>query len=138
VARTETTLVDANILLDLVTKDPVWWAWSIDQLDQAPMRGPLWINDIIYAEVSTRFATVEALDDVIDGSGLVIHAVPRPALFLAAKMFQRTRRNGSTRTGVLPDFFTGAHAAVAGVPVLTRDPSRYRRCFPTLSVLAPT
>ncbi len=137
-ARAEPTLVDANIQLDLVTKDTVWWAWSVDQLNHAALRGPLWINDLVYAEVSTSFATIEALDDFIDGSGLVMRPVPRPALFLAAKVFQGYRRRGGTRTGVLPDFFICAHAAVAGVPVLTRDPRRFRRYFPTLSVRAPT
>jgi len=134
VARTEGTLVDANILLDLVTDDPVWAAWSMDQLDEAAWRGPVWINEIVFAEVSVGFVSLEVLEEFVAGTGL---AMPRAALFLAGKAFQRYRRSGGTRTGVLPDFFIGAHAAVAGVPVLTRDPRRYRRYFPTLSVLAP-
>ncbi len=136
-ARIEATLVDANILLDLVTNDFVWSEWSAEQLTMAAMRGPLWINDIVYAEVSVGFETIEAVDTAIGAARLVRQAIPPAALFLAAKVFQRYRRSGGTRTGVLPDFFIGAHAAVAGVPVLTRDPRPYRRYFPKLSVVSP-
>ncbi len=121
------TLIDTNVLLDLVTDDPNWVAWSTAQLDAAALRGPLLINDIVYAELSVRFSTIETLDA----------PMPRAALFLAGKAFQLYRRRGGQRSGVLPDFFIGAHAAVAGLDLLTRDIGRYGTYFPTLTILSP-
>jgi len=131
------TLVDTNVLLDLVTDDPEWAAWSIGQLDAAAVRGPLAINAVIYAELSIRFASIETLDAVIEDARLSIAEIPRAALFLARKAFQRYRAQGGRRTGVLPDFFIGAHAAVAGLTLLTRDPRRYRSYFADLALIAP-
>ena len=131
------TLVDTNVLLDLVTDDPQWAAWSIGQLDAAAVRGPLAINAVIYAELSIRFASIETLDAVIEDARLSIAEIPRAALFLAGKAFQRYRAQGGRRTGVLPDFFIGAHAAVAGLTLLTRDPRRYRSHFTELALIAP-
>ena len=131
------TLVDTNILLDLVTNDPTWADWSIAQLDAAALKGPLVINDVVYAELSVRFATIEALDALLDEAGVIMHAIPRASLFLAGKVFHRYRAAGGGRTSVLPDFFIGAHAAVAGLPLLSRDPGRYRTYFPTLELLTP-
>ena len=130
-------LIDTNVLLDLVTDDPVWAEWSIQQLDSASFRGPLAINDVVYAELSVRFERIEDLDDVLDEAGITLAPIPRAALFLAGKVFQRYRAAGGIRNGVLPDFFIGAHAAVAGLPLLTRDVQRYRTYFPSLSVIAP-
>ncbi len=92
---------------------------------------------MVYAELSVRFATIEALDAVVDEAGLAFAAMPRAALFLAGKAFQRYRAAGGSRTGVLPDFFIGAHAAVADLPLITRDPVRYRTYFPTVELVAP-
>ena len=92
---------------------------------------------MVYAELSARFAKVEAVEDFVDKAGLVMSATPRAALFLAAKTFTRYRRAGGTRTGVLPDFFIGAHAAVLGCPLLTRDRSRYRSYFPGIEIVSP-
>lgn len=131
------TLVDTNVLLDLVTDDPDWADWSIRQLDAAGIRGALVIDDVVYAELSVRFATIEALDAVLRDARLSIAAMPRAALFLAGKVFQRYRMAGGTRTGVLPDFFIGAHAAVAGLPLLTRDARRYRQYFPSIDLITP-
>ena len=131
------TLVDTNVLLDLVTDDPDWADWSIGQLDAASLRGALAINDVAYAELSVRFRAIEALDQVLDEVGVAMAAMPRPALFLAGKVFQRYRAAGGARTGVLPDFFIGAHAAVAGLPLLTRDARRFRSYFPTIELVAP-
>jgi len=131
------TLVDTNVLLDLVTDDPAWARWSMAQLEAASLAGPLHINDIIYAELAVRYALVEELDKLVAGLGLVHIAMPRGALFLAAKAFQRYRKAGGTRTGVLPDFFIGAHAAVLNLPLLTRDRQRYDSYFPTLELIAP-
>jgi hypothetical protein len=131
------TLIDTNVLLDVVTDDPDWAEWSIRALDAAALGGPLLINDVIYAELSVRFPAIEALDAVIEEAGLEHAATPRAALFLAGKAFQRYRAKGGARTGVLPDFFIGAHAAVDGLALLTRDFGRYRSYFPTLRIVAP-
>jgi predicted nucleic acid-binding protein len=131
------TLVDTNILLDLVTNDPVWADWSIRQLDAAAIRGPLTINSVVYAELSVGFERIEDLDDVVDEAGLTLVDIPRAALFLAGKVFRRYRAAGGPRSGVLPDFFIGAHAAVAGWPLLTRDVQRYRTYYPSLTLIAP-
>ncbi len=131
------TLVDTNVLLDVFTDDPVWADWSIRQLDAAAIRGPLAVNDVVYAELSVRFAAIEALDDLLREASVGLAATPRAALFLASKAFARYRESGGARTGVLPDFFIGAHAAVAGLPLLTRDARRYRTYFPRVELMAP-
>ena len=131
------TLIDTNVLLDLVTDDPRWAAWSIEQLEAASLRGPLLINDAVYAELSVRYARIEDLDAFVEAAALEVAAIPRAALFLAGKAFARYRRSGGTRGGVLPDFFIGAHAAVGGLPLLTRDVGRYRTYFPSLTLIAP-
>ena len=131
------TLIDTNVLLDLVTNDPAWADWSISQLDAASLKGSLAIDDVIYAELSVRFDTIEALDAVLYEANVVMETIPRPALFLAGKVFQRYRAAGGQRTGVLPDFFIGAHAAVAGFSLLTRDAQRYRSYFPTIDLITP-
>jgi len=131
------TFVDTNVLLDIVTDDPKWADWSIAQLENASLRGTLWINDIVYAELAVRYDRIEEVDALLDQAGLELAPVPREALFLASKVFTRYRKAGGTRTGVLPDFFIGAHAAVSGLPLLTRDVARYRTYFPTLTLIAP-
>jgi len=131
------TLVDTNVLLDLVTADPVWANWSIAALDAADTAGPVWINDVVYAELSVRFAEIETLDTMLDEARVDLAPIPRPALFLAGKAFLRYRAAGGGRTGVLPDFFIGAHAAVANWNLLTRDAARYRTYFPTVRLIAP-
>ena len=131
------TLIDTSVLLDLVTNDPVWADWSVSQLDAASLRGPLAIDDVVYAELSVRFNTIEALEAMLDDADVAMEAIPRPALFLAAKVFQRYRAGGGQRTGVLPDFFIGAHAAVTGFSLLTRDARRFRAYFPTIELITP-
>jgi predicted nucleic acid-binding protein len=131
------TLVDTNVLLDLVTNDPVWADWSIEQLERASLAGPLLINDVVYAELAVRYERIEALDAFIDQAALVISPFPQAALFLAGKVFMQYRRAGGSRTGVLPDFFIGAQAAVQQLPLLTRDVSRYRAYFPTVELISP-
>lgn len=129
------TFIDTNVLLDLVTDDPNWADWSIAQLETASLRGPLLINDIVYAELAVRYKTIEELDAFIDAAGLEIQPIPRAALYLAGKAFTRYRKLGGSRTGVLPNFFIGAQAAVSGFTLLTRDISRYRTYFPTLTII---
>lgn len=135
---TEVTLVDTNILLDLVTNDTVWVDWSQRQLEVAAVRGTVVINNVVYAELSVGFLRVEEVDAVLAAAQVEMVAMPREALFLAGKVFQRYRAGGGTRSGVLPDFFIGAHAAVAQLPLLTRDVRRYRTYFPTVQLIAPT
>lgn len=131
------TLVDTNVLLDLVTDDPDWADWSVAQLETASLNEPLLINDAVYAELAVRYARIEDLETFLDAAGLEMTPMPRAALFLAGKVFTQYRRSGGTRTGVLPDFFIGAHAAVAQLPLLTRDVGRYRTYFPSLLLVTP-
>jgi hypothetical protein len=131
------TLVDTNVLLDVVTNDPRWANWSIAQLEAAGLNGPLLINDIIYAELAVRYERIEALEAFLAMADLELRATPRDALFLAGKVFTQYRKAGGSRTGVLPDFFIGAHAAVERLSVLTRDVGRYRTYFPSLTLITP-
>jgi predicted nucleic acid-binding protein len=131
------TLVDTNVLLDVFTKDPKWLGWSLARLEEASFRGLLLINDVIYAETSTRYPTIEDFETVLAGAGVRVAPTPRMALFLAGKAFTQYRSAGGIRTGVLADFFIGAHAAVERCPLLTRDARRYRNYFPTVALIAP-
>ena len=130
-------LVDTNVLLDLITGDPQWAEWSRQQLDFAAARDEIAINDIIYAELSVRYGTIEALDEMLREAEVVSAVIPRPALFLAGKAFQRYRFAGGIKTGVLPDFFIGAHAVIADSMLITRDAARYRTYFPGIALIAP-
>jgi predicted nucleic acid-binding protein len=132
------TSVDTNVILDLVADDPRWSDWSALRLQMAAIAGPLAINDAVYAELSVRYDTIEALDAMLAALGVRLEPIPRAGLFLAAKAFRRYRLRGGTRTGVLPDFFIGAHAAVSHVALLARDPTRYRDYFPTLRLGNPS
>lgn len=131
------TLVDSNVLLDIVTDGQAWADWSLDQLEQAALNGPLVINDVIYAEVSARYVTIEAVDAMLDELGIAVAPIPRAALFLAGKAYLQYRAGGGLRTGVLADFFIGAHAAVEQLPLLTRDARRYQSYFPTIRLITP-
>ena len=130
-------LVDTNVLVDALQDDPQWADWSIAQLRAQAKIHELAINPVIYAEVSLSFSTIESLDRVVETMELTLREIPRPALFLAAKAYLQYRRRGGSKAQVLPDFFIGAHAAVEGWPLLTRDASRFRTYFPSLQVIAP-
>lgn len=130
-------LVDTNVLVDVLENDPDWADWSVAQLRAQAQIHRLVINPVIYAELSLTFSTVEGLDDALAGLQIPVIEIPRPALFLAGKAFVKYRRQGGTKTNVLADFFIGAHAAVAGLPVLTRDVRRVAGYFPTVAVIAP-
>lgn len=130
-------LVDTNVLIDVLEDDPQWADWSIEQLRAQSKVHPLAINPVIYAELSLTFSAVESLDKTVAEMDLLLQEIPRPALFLAGKAFIRYRRDGGAKTNVLADFFVGAHAAVAGCPVLTRDPRRYQSYFPSVTIIAP-
>ena len=130
-------LVDTNVLIEVLQNDPQWAGWSIAQLRAQAAIHELAINPVVYAEMSLSFSTLEALNRVIATMQLSLREIPLPALFLAGKAFAQYRRRGGGRAQVLPDFFIGAHAAVAGWPLLTRDASRFRTYFPGLDVIAP-
>lgn len=130
-------LVDTNVLIDVLEDEPQWADWSIAQLRAQSKIHPLAINPIIYSELSLAFSTVEALDDAVAKLGLDVLELPRPALFLAGKAFIRYRRRGGKKNNVLADFFIGAHAAVLGCSLLTRDAQRYRDYFPSVKLVTP-
>lgn len=130
-------LVDTNVLVDVLENDPDWADWSITQLQAQSRVHRLFINAVIYSELSLTFATVEALDQAIHAMELKLLEIPRPALFLAGKAFVRYRRSGGVKNNVLGDFFIGAHAAVNGMPILTRDTRRYTTYFPSVMLIAP-
>ena len=130
-------LVDTNVLVDVLEDDPQWADWSIRQLRFQSKIHRLVINPIVYSELSLTFSTVEVLDQTIAGLGLAMIEIPKPALFLAGKAFVRYRRQGGTKSNVLGDFFIGAHAAVSGLQILTRDTKRYRSYFPSVVLVAP-
>jgi predicted nucleic acid-binding protein len=130
-------LIDANVLLDVMTEDTRWLAWSAEAVARAADRHRLVINPIIYAEVSIRYSRIEELDAALPKTMFDREAIPYEAAFLAGKSFLAYRRRGGPKQSPLPDFFIGAHAAVAGYLLMTRDAARYRTYFPKLSLIAP-
>jgi predicted nucleic acid-binding protein len=130
-------MIDANVLLDVMTEDARWLAWSAGALERAAERYRLVINPVVYAEVSIRYTQIEELDIALPKSMFDREAIPYEAAFLAGKSFLAHRRRGGTRQSPLPDFFIGAHAAVAGYRLMTRDVARYRTYFPKLSLISP-
>lgn len=153
------TLVDSNVLLDVMTRDATWCDWSTQALATAAEAGPLWINPVIYAEVSVRFTRIEDLDDALPPDQFRRSQLPWDAAFLAGKAFLRHRRGrravartvtrtsaagrsasgtSAGRASTLPDFYIGAHAAVSQLALLTRDVNRYRAYFPTVHLVAPS
>lgn len=134
---TNGTLVDTNVLLDVLTEDERWSSWSIQALADAAEAGPLFINPVIYAEVSVRFSRIEDLDEALPPQDYRRASLPWDAAFLAGKAFLDYRRSGGSRASTLPDFFVGAHAAVAELALVTRDVARYRTYFPTVQLTTP-
>jgi predicted nucleic acid-binding protein len=130
-------LVDSNVLLDVLTEDPRWGRWSSEALARCADDASLAINPIIYAEVSIRFERVEELDEALPERAFQRLPLPWEAAFLAGKSFVRYRRRGGPRRAPLPDFYIGAHAAVADLKLLTRGAARYRSYFPRLRLIAP-
>lgn len=130
-------LVDTNVLVDVLQNDPQWAEWSLRQLRAQAQVHELFVNPVIYAELSLSFQSIEATDTALEGMGLTVEELSRPALFLAGRAFVKYRREGGTRTNVLPDFFIGAQAAVLGCGILTRDGRRYRTYFPRVPLIDP-
>jgi predicted nucleic acid-binding protein len=131
------TLVDTNVLSDVLANDPAWSSWSMKALARCAADGPLLISDVIYAEMAARVKSEAELTQVLGTLEVRLERIPVPALFVAGQTFARYRRLGGIRTGVLPDFFVGAHALVARLPLLTRDVRRYRTYFPEVELIAP-
>lgn len=130
-------LVDANVLLDVLTEDPKWSDWSAGQLDACAANSEMCINPIIYAEVSVGFERIEELDKALTPDAFTRLPLPWEAGFLAGKAFLRYRRAKGARTSPLPDFYIGAHAAIEGMTLLTRDAKRYRTYYPKLELICP-
>jgi len=130
------TVVDANVLLDLFTEDPVWLAWSKDALGEAIDVGPVIINPIVYAEISVRFERIEELENALPEQ-IEREDLPWEAAFVAGKCFRDYRQRGGTKRSPLPDLYIGAHAVVTGRALLTRDAARYRTALPSLALVSP-
>jgi len=130
-------LVDSNVILDVVTQDPRWFDRSAAVLARMAGDHELIVNPIVYAEVSVGFERIEELDAALPGESFRREPLPWEAAFLAGKCFVRYRRAGGSRRAPLPDFYIGAHAAVRGIPLLTRDAARYRAYFPRLELILP-
>ncbi len=128
-------LVDSSVVLDIFTADPVFYDRSLHLLARQGSSHELCINDIIYAEISAGFSRIEDLDRALQGAGFMVRALPKEALFLATKAFLLYRKRGGVKTTTLPDFFIGAHAAVANIPLITRDPDRIRSSFPSVKII---
>ena len=133
-----TVLVDSNVILDLFSQDPRWWSWSSAALEEAAGNDRLVINPIVYGEISFRFEAIEDLEDALPPI-IERESIPYEAAFLAAKAFTAYRRRAGAagRTSLLPDFYIGAHAAIRGYRLLTRDVARYRTYFPRVVLIAP-
>lgn len=130
-------LVDTNVLLDVLTDDPKWYDWSAGQLDACAADAELCINPIVYTEVSVGFERIEELDDALPADVFTRLELPWEAAFLAGKAFLQYRRARGERTSPLPDFYIGAHAAIDGMALLTRDAKRYRTYYPKLELICP-
>ncbi len=131
------TLVDSDVILDVLTEDAQWYDWSSAMLGNAATTGTLHINPLIYAEVSARFEGIEELDAALPPAYYRRVPLPWEAAFLAGQCFVKYRRRGGTRRSPMPDFYIGAHAALTGLTLLTRDARRYRTYFPRLRIVAP-
>lgn len=128
-------IVDSCVLIDIFTEDVRWFEWSAQALTAAANEGPVGINAVIYSEISLSFETIEVLDDALGGVELL--EIPRAAAFLAGRLFRTYRASGGRRTRPLPDFFIGAHAAVMGWPLLTRNPADFATRLPRLELISP-
>lgn len=131
------TLVDTNVLIDLVQDDPSWAVWSEAQLFEALKQGPLYINAVAYAELVPAFDDMAALDSFLNLAKITVKDISRPTAYLAGTAFLRYRRLKGTKTGVLADFFIGAHAQTEGWTLLTRDAARYKTYFPEAKLICP-
>ncbi len=130
-------LIDTNVIVDVLSRDPAWFEWSVETLERCADEGPIGINPIIYAELAVGFKRVEELDAALPSADWSRWALPWEAGFLAGRCFEHYRRGGGARTSPLPDFYIGAHAAVEGLTVVTRDVARFRTYFPGVQLVVP-
>ncbi len=130
-------LVDSNVILDLFEEDPGWVDWSESMLQQYSHTSPMYINPVIYSEISIGFKRIEELEDAITGCGFQMLQIPKEALFLAGKIFIKYKKRKGIKRSPLPDFFIGAHAAVNNLELITRDTQRYKSYFPTVKLISP-
>jgi predicted nucleic acid-binding protein len=130
-------LADSSVLLDVLTADPNWAEWSVKRLEKALGEGSVFIDPIVYAEISIGFSRIEDLEAALADSGLVWSELPREALFLAGRAFIQYRKSGGSKSAPLPDFLIGAHAAVSNLVLITRDPRRIRTHYPTVRISCP-
>lgn len=131
------TLVDTNVIADILMPDSEWQAWSIDRIDECRRRDTLATNDIVFAELSARLSSEADVQTVLTNLGIAFERIPTAGLFAAGQAYRRYRAAGGSRSTVLPDFFIGAHAQVTRVPILTRDARPYRTYFPDVVLIAP-
>jgi predicted nucleic acid-binding protein len=130
-------LVDTNVVVDILTGDKTWLEWSAEQLITHGRSGPLYINEICYAELAVRIESESKLQSELKELSIELERTPTRALFVAGQAFRRYRAAGGPRTTILPDFFVGAHAEIAQRPLLTRDPRRFRAYFPKVKLITP-
>jgi predicted nucleic acid-binding protein len=130
-------LIDSNVLLDVFLDDPDWAEWSEKKLDEFSQNYPLYINSIIYTEISIGFEYIELLENTLHDCKIKMLSIPKEALFLAGKVFLNYRKRTGKKTSPLPDFYIGAQAAVLELPILTRDTSRYNTYFSTVKLVSP-
>lgn len=130
-------MIDANVILDVITQDQEWSNWSARQMKRARQEGVLAINPLIYAELANSFQSADDLDNYLDPDDYARLALPWNAAFLAGRAFKAYRQKGGNKPSPLPDFYIGAHALVEGLTLLTRDASRYKTYFPKLKLIAP-
>jgi len=130
-------LVDSNIVLDVFLNDPKWADWSESKLDKYDQMGILYINSIVYSEISIGFKRIEDLESAIVRAGFQMLEIPKEALFLAGKAYLKYKKRGGIKTTPLPDFFIGAQAAVQNLDLITRDVSTYQSYFPTVKLISP-
>jgi predicted nucleic acid-binding protein len=132
--ETPFVLVDSNVIIDIVRQEARWVEWSLDALSRFKVAS---VNPIIYAELCYQHTSPDEVDDLLRSLSLVYHELPREALYLASQAFRTYRKTGGSKTSPLPDFFIGAHAATMGVPLITRDVSRYQTYFPMVPLICP-
>ncbi len=130
-------LIDSNVLIDVISEDPVWCEWSLAQLRLAKAQDKLTINAMVFAEIAVAYDSVDELLSFLKPTGILVSPLTTQAAFLASRAFMRYRVAKGTKTGVLPGFFIGAHAEAQGWTLMTRDPTRYRRYFPKVSLICP-
>lgn len=129
--------VDSCVLLDLFTDDPYWGDWSQEILEQYSQSNTIYINSIVYTEVSIGFNKIEKVEDALSTLSVKVVETPKEALFLAGKVFLQYRKNKGRKTSPLPDFFIGSHVAVSGFDLITRDLGKYRTYFPQVKLIHP-